>query len=117
MDKLQALMVLLGNDAPADTTRADAGKYVICRCTQAGVHAGELVSRGGDEVTLRNSRRLYYWKPGDGAAFLSGIATSGLHSDSKVGAACDIVLTEVCEVITCTAKAQESIASQPDYRP
>lgn len=41
--------------------------YVIIRTYSAGVHAGYLESRNGKEVTLKNSRRLWYW---DGAASL-----------------------------------------------
>ena len=29
------------------------GRYVICRCYSAGVHAGELVSQDGDLVILK----------------------------------------------------------------
>jgi len=31
-----------------------AGKYVICRCNSAGVHAGELVSQEGDVALLKD---------------------------------------------------------------
>lgn len=43
-------------------------KYVICRTYSAGVFAGYLESRNGQEVVMRNARRLWYW---DGAASLS----------------------------------------------
>ena len=36
-------------------------KYVIVRTYSAGVFAGELESRNGQEVVLRNARRIYYW--------------------------------------------------------
>ena len=36
-------------------------RYVIVRTYSAGVFAGELVSRKGKEVVIKNARRLWYW--------------------------------------------------------
>jgi hypothetical protein len=36
-------------------------KYVIVRTYSAGVFAGQLESRNGREVILRNARRIWYW--------------------------------------------------------
>lgn len=86
------------------------GKYVIVRCRDAGVHAGVLESYEGREAVLTEARRLWYWKPANRAAFLSGVAVEGLHEDSKIGLAVPrIMLTEDCEVIECSAKAAKSI--------
>ena len=86
------------------------GKYVIVRCRDAGVHAGVLVSHEGRECVLTEARRLWYWKPANKAAFLSGVANEGLHADSKVGAAvARIHLTENCEIIECSDRAASSI--------
>ena len=86
------------------------GKYVIVRCTEAGVHAGVLVGNEGRECVLTEARRLWYWKPADGAKFLSGVANCGLHADSKIGGAVErIHLTENCEIILCSLKAAQSI--------
>jgi hypothetical protein len=35
--------------------------YVIVRTARAGVFAGFLKTRDGQEVTLKNSRRLWLW--------------------------------------------------------
>jgi hypothetical protein len=99
----------------APTADTWIGKYVIVRCRDAGVHAGTLVSRDDRACELKDSRRLWYWKPANKGAFLSGVATEGLHSDSKVGAPVDIVLTENCEIIGCTEKAAKSIAEAPSH--
>lgn len=86
------------------------GQFVIVRCRDAGVHAGVLVSHEGRECVLTQARRLWYWKPANRAAFLSGVATEGLHEDSKIGNAVSrIHLTENCEIIACTSKATASI--------
>lgn len=88
------------------------GKYVIVRCKDAGVHAGVLRGNEGREAVLENSRRLWYWKPAEGK-FLSAVAESGLHNDSKVGMAVSrIHLTETCEIIRCSENAAESIQGQ-----
>ena len=49
--------------------------YFIVRTYSAGVFAGEIESRNGKEVVMRNARRLWYW---DGAASLSQLAMEGV---------------------------------------
>ena len=94
------------------------GKYVIVRCRDAGVHAGVLKSREDRSCELTESRRLWYWKPANKAAFLSGVATEGLdHKASKVGVPIDLILSENCEIIACTDQATQSIQQAPNYEP
>lgn len=50
------------------------GKKVIIRGDRSGVEFGTLVAHQGQEVTLHNARRIWYW---DGAATLSQLATDG----------------------------------------
>ncbi len=86
------------------------GKYVIVRCCDAGVHAGYLESYNGRECVLTESRRMWYWKPADGQKYLSGLAITGADESSRIGAALPrIFLTENCEIIECSAKAESSI--------
>ena len=91
------------------------GSYVIVRCRDAGVHAGVLVSHSGRECVLKDSRRLWYWKPASRASFLSGVATEGLDRASNIGAPIDIHLTETCEIILCTDQAATSIKKAPTH--
>ena len=86
------------------------GKYVVCRCYSAGVHAGELVSQENDIVVLKNSRRLYYWIANEGIA-LSGVAQNGIKpTGCKIDVLNpEIMLTSVIEIIPTTKKAEESI--------
>jgi hypothetical protein len=90
------------------------GKYVIARCYAAGVHAGEVVSVDGENVILKNSRRLWSWKAADGVA-LSGVAQKGLQpGKSKLDVINpEIYLTGVCELIPVASGIRESIH---DYR-
>ena len=85
------------------------GKYVIARCYSAGVHAGFVKHVDGEQVVLADSRRLWSWKAKDGIA-LSGVAQTGIQSGCKIDVANpEIYLTGVCELIPCSAAAQESI--------
>lgn len=84
-------------------------KYVIARCYSAGVHAGEVVSIDGDNVILKDSRRLWSWKANDGVA-LSGVAQTGVQSGCRIDMVNpEIYLTGVCELIPASAAAKESI--------
>jgi len=95
------------------TPKKDGMKYVIVRTYSAGVHAGYLKSRKGKEVTLVNSRRLWYWK---GAASLSQLAMEGVKypEECKFPIEVDSLdLIEAIEVIDCTEKARKSIKEVP----
>lgn len=114
-DAKKLAAMLRGEDAAAPIDTGMVGKYVIVRCRDAGVHAGELVAHNGRECVLNESRRLWYWKPANGAAFLSGVASEGLDEASKVGAPTRIHLTENCEIIQTTEKAEKSIREASSY--
>lgn len=106
----KALAAQFGGESQGVRDNGMIGRYVIVRCRDAGVHAGELVSHAGRECVLKDSRRLWYWKPAEGQKFLSGVAVAGLHEDSKVGAVLErLHLTENCEIILCSDAAAQSI--------
>jgi len=100
--------------ADSVTTQAplkEGMKYVICRTQSAGVFAGYLESRIDQEVVLRNARRLWYW---EGAASLSQAAMKGFSKPNKCKFPCEVTRVElmsVIELLDCTKKAQDSIAS------
>lgn len=48
--------------------KENIGKKVIIRGDRSGVEFGTLVAQEGQEVTLKNARRIWYW---EGAASLS----------------------------------------------
>jgi hypothetical protein len=84
-------------------------KYVIVRTYSAGVFAGYLVSRKGQEVVLKNARRIWYW---DGAASLSQLAMEGSSKpqNCKFPAPVDRVeLLQAIEILDCTEAAQKNI--------
>lgn len=84
-------------------------KYVIVRTYSAGVFAGELESRNGQEVVLRNARRIWYW---DGAASLSQLAMEGTSKPESCKFPCEVdrvELLQAIEILDVTEKARESI--------
>lgn len=91
-------------------------KRVIVRTFSAGVFAGELESRKGQEVVLRNARRLWYWR---GAASLSQLATTGtsLPKECKFPCAVDRVeLLQAIEILDVTDAAWKSIQEVPVWQ-
>jgi hypothetical protein len=91
-------------------------KYVIVRTYSAGVFAGYLKSREGQEVVLINARRLWMWV---GAASLSQLAMEGVSKPNECKFPCEadsVELLQAIEIIPCTQKAKESIASVPVWK-
>lgn len=91
-------------------------KKVIIRAAQAGVFFGELVERNGQEVKLKNARRLWYW---DGAASLSQLAVEGTNKPDNCRftiAVKEIEILGVIEVIPCEEKAILSIEEVKEWK-
>lgn len=85
------------------------GMYCIARCYSAGVHAGEVVAVDGENVILKDSRRLWGWKAADGIA-LSGVAQHGIKAGSKLDVVNPtIYLAGVCELIPVADGVREKI--------
>src|ERR1700693_5596370 len=89
--------------------KASNNKYVIVRTYSAGVFAGNLQSRNGQEVVLTDARRLWYW---DGAASLSQLAVDGTkeRQNCKFPVAVPRVeLLQVIEILDVSEAAEASI--------
>ena len=92
------------------------GKKVIIRGDRSGVEFGELVEQNGNEVTLKNARRLWYWA---GAASLSQLAMDGTKraQDCKVTVTVSsITILDAVEIIPCTDKAIKSIEEVDEWK-
>jgi len=88
-------------------------RYVIVRTYSAGVFAGNLISRKGQEVVLSNARRIWYWS---GAASLSQLAMEGTSDPGNCKFPCEVErveLLQAIEIIDVTKKAEESIRAVP----
>ena len=91
-------------------------KYVIARAYSAGVFAGELVKRSGQEVVLQNARRLWYWS---GAATLSQLAVEGTSDPQNCKFPCEVSrveLLQTIEILDVTDRARKSIAEVPVWK-
>lgn len=89
--------------------RVDGLEYVIIRTQNAGVFAGYLEEFDGEQATLVNGRRLWYWS---GAASLSQLAVDGTSKPGECKfpvAVPNVTLTQVIEVLSVSEKAQKSI--------
>ena len=94
----------------------DGMKYVIVRTYSAGVFAGYLESRTGQEVVLRNARRIWYWK---GAASLSQLAVDGTSKPSECQFPAEVSkveLLQAIEILDVTKKAEKSIKGVPIWK-
>ncbi|NRA80166.1 MAG: hypothetical protein HRU18_18350 [Pseudoalteromonas sp.] len=91
------------------------GKYVVVRAKDAGVHVGNLEARNGRECLLTEARRLWYFECAEHGFTLSGVAEKGLTGDSKISEPVTILLTEICEVIPCSEKAEKNIREYPTH--
>ena len=84
-------------------------EYKIIRTYSAGVFAGYIESRKGQEAVIREVRRLWYW---DGANSLSELAVHGTTKpqNCKFPVVVDkIIVTNVIEILDVTEKAKKSI--------
>lgn len=92
------------------------GKYVIIRGDKSGVFFGILENQNGQEVELKECRRIWYW---DGACSISELALNGTAKpdNCKFTVTVDeILLIDAIEIIPCTEKAIESIKSVKEWK-
>jgi hypothetical protein len=75
------------------------GQQVIIRTYSAGVWAGTLDQKIGDEVILKSARRMWQWKAKAGIS-LSAVVANGLdQQNSKVTESIDAVWLQAIEII------------------
>lgn len=110
------------SDQPNQASPTDAaingallGKYVIVRTYSAGVFAGTLSAKDGNEVLLKEARRLWFWKAPKGKSIsLSAVAVDGIdHGASRIPNAVETVWLEAIEIIPTTDLARQSIEGAP----
>lgn len=92
------------------------GRYCMVRTYSAGVFAGTVQSRDGEEITLTDARRIWYWK---GAASLSQLATDGPSRPNECrfpAPVPEVLLRGVIEIIPIADAAAARIAKVPEWR-
>ena len=90
-------------------------KYIV-RCDRSGVFYGEIESRNGQEVTMRNARCLWYW---DGAASLLQLAKDGTSEPRNCKFTLyvdELTVVDAIEILPCTDKAITSIEGVSEWR-
>lgn len=91
-------------------------KYYIVRADRAGVFAGNIKERNGDEVTMTNVRRIWYW---DGAASLSQMAVEGVKKPQNCKFTVtvpEMTILGVIEIIPCADEAEKNIKGVPEWK-
>ena len=90
--------------------------YVIVRGDRSGVFFGELKERSGQEVELRNARKLWYW---DGAAAVEQTAKDGVKNPGACKFTVSVesmIITDAIQVIPCTSGAAENIMAVMEWK-
>lgn len=78
------------------------GKKVIIRTYSAGVWFGTLSEKAGNEVIIKNARRMWRWWAKESIS-LSAVAIHGINQDkSKIAEAVNDVWLEAIELIPCS---------------
>ena len=94
----------------------NSNQFYIIRAAKAGVFFGRIKERNGNEITLTECRRIWYWK---GAASISQLAVEGV-SDPRLSkftvTVPEMTVLGVIEIIPCTDKAVASIQGVPVWR-
>lgn len=83
-------------------------KYIV-RGDRSGVFYGEIKERNGQEVTMTNVRRLWYW---DGANSISQLAKTGTVRPENCKFTCtvdEVFVLDAIEIDKCSEQAIKSI--------
>ena len=92
------------------------GKKCIVRTYSAGVWFGEIAEKSGNEVIVKNARRMWKWWAAEGIS-LSSVALHGVkHEESKIVEAVPAVWLEAIELIPASEKAIASIEGAPNVQ-
>ena len=91
-------------------------KYYIIRGDRSGVFFGQIAGRNGQEVKLRNVRKLWYW---DGACSVEQLAVDGVVKprDCKFTVVVpEIVVTDAIQILPCSDKAAKILCEVKAWR-
>lgn len=119
MSKQKSILIDGINYVPESSKSATSGSglpYVVVRTYSAGVFAGYLEKREGQEVILVDARRLWYW---DGAASLSQLAEEGVSKPETCKfpkAVKRVLLLQAVEVLDGSEQARESIEGVKEWK-
>ena len=90
-------------------------KYIF-RGDRSGVFFGTLIERNGQEVTIGECRRLWYW---DGACSLSELAKIGTTKPNNCKFTIvveQLTILDCIEYIPCSEKATKVLEGVPEWK-
>ena len=90
-------------------------RYIV-RCNRAGVFFGEIAKHEGNEVVMRNVRKLWYW---DGACAVEELAKNGTTQpgNCKFTVTIDeMTVIDPVQILPVTGKAAKSLDAVKEWR-
>ena len=116
LGQLKQLQAMMGKPSQMVAESCCTSQYVIVRTKSAGVFAGYITSRNGQEVVMRDARRIWYWK---GAASLSQLANEGTKNPSEckfTAPVSRVELLQAIEILDVTKEAEKNIRAVPEWK-
>lgn len=89
-------------------------RFYIVRADRAGVFFGHIRERVGDEVTMTDVRRLWYW---DGACSLSQMAVDGVKNPNECKFTVVVPEMTILGVIEIIPASEAAVKSIGDVKP
>jgi hypothetical protein len=80
-------------------------QYYIVRGDRSGVFFGQVTARNGQEVELRNVRKLWYW---DGACAVEQLAADGVTAPANCKFTVvvpEMTITDAIQIVPCSGGA------------
>ena len=110
------LASLFGAAQQQSSLNSMVGKKCVIRTYSAGVWFGEIAEKSGNEVIVKNARRMWKWWAEEGIS-LSSVALHGVKRDqSKIVESVPAVWLEAIELIPASDKAIASIEGAPNVK-
>lgn len=85
-------------------------QYCIVRGDRSGVFFGQVAARNGQEVELRNVRKLWYW---NGACAVEQLAVDGVTApaDCKFTVVVpEMTITDAIQIVACSERAVKALS-------
>ena len=87
-------------------------KYIV-RGDRSGVFYGEIKERNGQEVTMTNCRRLWYWSGANSISQLAQLVTNNPSNCKFTVPVDEVLILDAIEINKCSAAAIKSIDEVP----
>ena len=85
-------------------------QYYIVRGDRSGVFFGQVTARNGQEIELRNVRKLWYW---DGACAVEQLAVDGVTAPDRCKFTVvvpEMTITDAIQIVACSDRAVNALS-------